>query len=288
MATSKVDIWNMANFRVGGTRAIESEDENTLAASVCRAFWDNAIRTVLEARHWTWAKRQKVITEIVEQSQTTAYSASISATQFEVPFAFNDTSQLEVVRIASGGAETVLTPVTDYTITLAADGVNAYITLVSALTSGESVRRTVTTSRFGWDHVYAVPNDIVTPIALLYDDTRHWLTPVDGRMPFEIVLNEAGDGRLLCTDADIDADDFDTLEYIAMVTTPSAMTGHFIDALAWRLAVELALGVRKDQRLAADMRKAYLAAIDEAGAQSMNIGQDVTPKMITPSRLARG
>lgn len=283
ISASKIAVWNRALDRIGETDGIESEDELRPAADVCRRHYDDLLRELLEAHPWRWAIRELPLSNIDDQSQTTPGDAFVR--EFDVPYVLLDPSKLEVVLVDASGGETVLTPVDDYTLALAEEGSNASVTLAVAPIVGESVRVTVSTSRTGWRHAYTLPADCVTPLALLYQDTRFSLLPVKSRAEWTIVANDAGDGALFC--ANLDSDQFDALEYVALIDYVPAMPRKFVDALSWRLAEELAYAIKKDAKLAQYCSQMCMRATDEAWAQSDNVTEEVT-EPTTPSIMARG
>jgi hypothetical protein len=52
MATSKVDIWNMAVGLCGNSSFIAAEDETTVQANVCRVWYDTVRRSVIKRAPW--------------------------------------------------------------------------------------------------------------------------------------------------------------------------------------------------------------------------------------------
>lgn len=282
ISSSKVAVWNRALIRIGENDLIETEEEDRPAAEVCRLVYDDIVREVLETRHWPWALRQRPISNIDEQIITA--DGDGLQTVHAIAFAFLDSSQVEVVQI-DGSTETALDADDDYSVTPAVDGNDAYITLDAAVPIGQSLRITVTTSRSGWLHVFPLPSDCVTPVALLHQNTRYALTPAALRNEYDIVLDDAGEGQLLC--ANVDASDIDGLQYVAAVEIVSAMPRHFVNALAWRLAAELADPLKKDTQKAEACFKSYTLALSAASAQGQNLEQQ-SAEVKTPSITARG
>lgn len=280
---TKLDVWNLALDKIGENDALESEDEDRLAAEVCRRHWDRVLREALEARQWTWARRQREITDIGEQSAS--YDGDGTTVEFEIPYSFLDTSQLEVVLVAASGAEAELDS-SDYTLTLASAGVNASLTMGVAPAIGETLRVTVITSRIGWEYVYPLPVDCVAPIALLTEDTRLSLVPHESRIRFEVLPDDAGEGLLLC--CDVAPDDFERLEYVYLCEYAPLWPAQFEEALACRLASELALSITKDRALAAGLLAAHRDALDRASVNASNLGNDESHRALTPSIAARG
>lgn len=287
ISRSKVDIWNRALSKIGETALIESEDDRKAAAHVCRLHFDDIYKDLLSQGYWPFARREVALTEVSSQSSTVAYASLPSPYDtVRVPFPMLKSSQLTVVHIDSGGTETTLTVGTDYEVTLAdaSVGQDTEITLTSALTSGESVRMTVTVSREGWDYVYNLPSDYVSPIGLIVDDVRYNWMPTGGQHPYAILPKDDGSGYLLFTD--LDSTNLVAFDYQALVTNYGVVPRAFIEAVAWRLAEELALGVKKDPRLAEYCHGRFVNAKSDALAEAQNSGgTDFEP--LYPTERAR-
>lgn len=142
-------------------------------------------------------------------------------------------------------------------------------------------------SRNGWEYVYTLPADCVTPLALLPEDTHLDETPIDDRIPFAVMVNDAGDGLLLCSNADQSAEDFAVLEYTSRVVLPRLWPRLFLEAVVWWLASKLANVLPKDPAKAAACMQAHEAAIRAAVAGSDNARQR-DPEPATPYMSARG
>jgi len=141
-------------------------------------------------------------------------------------------------------------------------------------------------SRTGWDHVYTLPADCARPIALLADGERVGTFVSGERHAFDIQLDDDEDGRLLCTDLDIDNDDFEVLEYVAYVTYVPMMPELFVDALLWLLGSWLALSIQKDPKKAGALRGQYDTALSKAAAVQFQGTQD-DPEPDSPGMASR-
>lgn len=148
-------------------------------------------------------------------------------------------------------------------------------------------------TRFGWSYVYALPADCLEPRCLVSGDTRYSLLSVDQRTPFDVMSNDAGDGRILC--CDLAPADFDVLEYTRDLEAVTTFDPHFENALAWRMAGELALSLKRDRALYREIMEFpragfpgghYWQAISVAGAQAQR-GRQADPDPETPSIAAR-
>ncbi len=284
MATqSAVGVWNRALHRIGESELLETEDDDRPSADSCRLYYDDCVREVLEARPWPWAMRQRPLTEISEQ--VTSYDGDAVQDTFNIPHAFLDSSQVALVLVSSGGTETELEAGDDYTLTPAdpAEGQEAEVVLDTAPAVGETLRITVSTSRVGWDYLYSLPADCITPVALLTAGTRLDLLQERQKEEWDKLINDAGDGYVLaCNVAEVDA-----FEYVTSVTNVAAWDATFLNAVVFRLAADLALDVKKDPQLAGQLMAAYGGTLDQAFAQAKNARQHTT-KPTSPSVAARG
>lgn len=150
----------------------------------------------------------------------------------------------------------------------------AQVAVALSLVSGVSVP--------GWSYAYRYPSDclraqVVTtqdgarlPVSSAFLSWDIWdyqsQFPIDGRIPFRIMADPVTAGaRILLTDIE-DA----YLWYTRRVTEPNQMPPLFRSALAWRLASEVALGVKADGRLHQNAMEKYLWAVSQGQAHSLN------------------
>jgi hypothetical protein len=124
--------------------------------------------------------------------------------------------------------------------------------------------------RTGWGLVYALPTDCLQA-RYIYAGKRN--PTADQRIPFTVELNDAGSGRVLCTDLE-DAE----LIYTAKVTVETAWPPLFCEALAWAVARELAMGLAVKPEL--QVRAAQMAemSLHRATAVSQDEKQERRPK----------
>ena len=286
--TSQVAVWNRALHVVGETDLVQVYGEDRPAAEACRLIYDDMVREVFEAYPWRWAIRERKLTSIDDQTYTWTYNDDgvTPYLTWDIPFPFVNSSQVTVTHIDSAAAETELAADTDYSFSYPEfGGSRARVVLASALVGDESLRIDVTTTRVGWDHLYPLPADCVTPIALLPLDTLYDSLPVAGREPFEVMVNDAGDGLLLCTN--MAETDMGGLAYVALVSEVSVWPRSFLEAVVWRMASSLALALKKDPGLAGSLIQVYNQMLDRAAAQSQNVGQRGQRPM-TPTESSRG
>lgn len=262
----------MALDYCGEDLVVESEDEDSVTAAVCARHYEKVLRRVLESRPWPWATRRAPLSELDDVAATTLYADAASPyDNFLIPGAYQSTDQIEVVHIDASAVETTLTADTDYTV----DDGGRTLTLGTPLSVDESLQITISYSRVGWEHLYSLPSDCVTPGAIIVAGKRQMLVAAADRVPHEIMVNDGGDGRLLACDTAVD--DIDALEYTALVTDTTVFSGHFIEAVAWGLAACVSPARRKDPNHTEYCRKRFEAALAEAGAYERNIGHDSEP-----------
>lgn len=126
-------------------------------------------------------------------------------------------------------------------------------------------------TRSGWKFVYALPVDCVAPRYLWVGR----LISQELEAPFTIELEEtAPDKRCLITDQP-DAE----LVYTALVKEPGRFSPLFRDALAWKLAAELALALPIKPALAVKAEQMYAYTLARAEAAQFNQQtRDVEPR----------
>ena len=128
----------------------------------------------------------------------------------------------------------------------------------------------------GWDYAYALPSDYIIA-RKLYDSTGansgtiydldEFRYRVDDQVKYEIASNDAGSRPILLTDME-DA----ILIYTAKITDVNAFDTMFSDALAWRLASELAMSLRGKPDMQMALLQVYSAVVQNA--KSINANED--------------
>ena len=131
------------------------------------------------------------------------------------------------------------------------------------------------TERVGWEHIYTLPADFLRARALLTQDARMSVLEPETREPFELMLNDAEDGQILC--CDVAEADIDVLEYTAQIDDVTLYPPAFVNAVAFRLAEELAYALKKNPQMADIMRARYAVAGSVAFAQQLRGQQDDPP-----------
>ncbi len=276
MAT-KVQIWNRAARAAGETQRIGSEDPSAgVVPATLADIHDDKLREILSVREWPWAVAQAALTEVGEQAQP--YTGDGVTVDFVVPYDIGDASQLTVT---AGGITKTLG--TDYTFTPPDNGFNARVTFVAAPAAASAIVLTVTTARVGWGHAYALPDDCLRPLALLHEGERRGDMPQHCRTPFAVVPNNTRTGYLLCTDDD----SFEVLEYVALITEPTAYPPHFVEAFVRLLAAHLLDAVKKSPGEAQAMLQLYELALSDAVMVGNSSAGHMAPP-VAPALIARG
>ena len=141
-------------------------------------------------------------------------------------------------------------------------------------------------TRKEWEYVYSLPTDCLVPLGLVLEDTKLEDLNPEERNVFDVVGNDAGDGKILVTDLDSSNDDFDVLLYIAKIDSPPAFSATFSNALAWLMSSKLALGLKKDPSLSGQCLQMYEATLVQAAAEAAN-GRQRPLQPTTPSIAIR-
>lgn len=122
----------------------------------------------------------------------------------------------------------------------------------------------------GWSYVYAWPSDCIVPRTIYnasnastgtsydYDTDRYVQT---GRIEFKVVVNSDGNARLIVTNQE-DA----ILEYTANITATAIFSDQFIEALAYKIAAELAIPLTRSEDLHKNMIALYSRVLPQAQA----------------------
>lgn len=119
----------------------------------------------------------------------------------------------------------------------------------------------------GWSHVYAMPTDALNILAITAADADPWTAPARyDRRGFRLI------GRLIaCHESPAHA------WYTADVADPVEADALFSDALAWRLAAELALALKAEPTLHRVAMEQAQMTLSRALAAVGNEGRDDMP-----------
>jgi hypothetical protein len=149
-------------------------------------------------------------------------------------------------------------------------------------------------TRTGWSYEYQLPSDCIAPRYISTGVRPGALTStVDSiclpasagagqKIAFAIGASDDGTGRILLTDQ-AQAE----LVYTARITTVIAFPPLFIEALAYRLAADLALGLPVKPGVADQMERAFQMALARAGAAEFR-GQQNDPQSDSEFITVRG
>lgn len=150
----------------------------------------------------------------------------------------------------------------------------------------------LTTKRSGWTFAYSAPPDMVEA-RYIYAGYRRG-APIGGAgvfgpcyfgaaplplggvgkdIAFTVESNDTGDGRIILTDQPSAE-----LIYTALISSEAAYPPLFVNALAWKLASELALAIPIKAQLADWAEKRFDVAMAKAGAQAFREStEDIQP-----------
>lgn len=191
---SEIEICNIALTRIGSTRTINSFDEKTKEADLCRSFYIHSRDSLLSMFMWSFATRLKSLAMI-----NVKYS--------------------------------------------------------------------------GWNYTYRYPSECLRVLRIT--GTSKYQLPSDS-ITYEVFSDE--NGRLILTD-EPEAE----ISYVAIVDDSSKFDPLFTDALAWKLAAELALPLAAHVDLSSNASNQYEMALERAKSKTMNEQNeyfDYTPETI--------
>lgn len=122
-----------------------------------------------------------------------------------------------------------------------------------------------------WLYAYPVPSDCIAVrrVGLLDGRNPSPTQPFDIKGDFDATEQTA---LILVTD-----DDAADVEYTARVTNPAAFSASFASAVAWRLASDLAVSLKKDPELALKYFTAWEAALAKAVSSALGSLQPGRP-----------
>lgn len=71
---SKLDVWNLALSKIDVSQTVNSENDVSPAAGVCKRFYDYSRQLVLQKAHWDFATRMSALALVLDQSTVTSQS----------------------------------------------------------------------------------------------------------------------------------------------------------------------------------------------------------------------
>lgn len=145
--------------------------------------------------------------------------------------------------------------------------------------------------RDGWAYTYVLPNDVITALYL-------WsgvLSPRIDQDPQFSLEDDDQLGTLLLTNwggmttpalALNPTPPPTVLVYVSNLLDVQNYSPDFEDALAWKLAIKLGAGLRKDRQTVLDARAGYQAALAEAMANARRESMPPDASMLPPEHIA--
>ncbi len=135
-----------------------------------------------------------------------------------------------------------------------------------------------TRARAEWARSYRYPSDCIkvhqllatpNPNDLPYGYSQPWLRESTNPMPVEFDIGSDASGRLIL--ADFNGIGYGvTATYTQKVSDPTQFAPDFADALAWRIAVDLAMGLAFSDQKRQAAERGYEMSIRKARATAMN------------------
>jgi hypothetical protein len=253
MADSEVAICNLALLKIGAPGGlIGSLEDRSAEAAACKLLYPQARNDLLREHRWPFATRH-------------AYLSQLGGDDWDADttFALGD-----YVSYAPS-ADNVLNP---------PESLSSFVYLsLEANNTGNQPDTSSTkwrqVSRAAWAYVFAFPDDVIA-VHGLYAGIR--APRDDQQVPYAIEAEPSpGPGTVLLTDAGLPwalVDESRTgaveLVYTAEITDPAQFPSDFTSVLAWRIAAELALTLRKDSSEAEKCTKMAAYLLGQAKAAS--------------------
>lgn len=117
-----------------------------------------------------------------------------------------------------------------------------------------------------WTYRYAYPTNCVEA-RYIYPDSV--VLPPDPMIPFQVVLNTAGDARnILC---DISPAE---LTYTRNIVNPVLFSAGFVEALSWKLGAEIGPSLGANAKAVVAAGDSFQTAIQQASVQNIKEGQN--------------
>lgn len=116
-----------------------------------------------------------------------------------------------------------------------------------------------------WTYAYSLPSDYLNIRRIITSGLRSMRS--DLKPPFQI--STSGSQRILYCDIQTVE-----IEYTARITDTTLFDPAFVSALAYRLALEIAMPLTVKGEIIQSLERAYMQSVREAAALSMNESQD--------------
>lgn len=259
MPRSDADICNMALLYSGANIKIGSLADRTAAAQACSTVYNENRQDLFNEFRWPFA---------IKRVQLTPYSGSTydaSHTYAKGDLAAFGDKVYKSLQAANLNHEPDLNTSSAWWVQVTRDGWAFACPLPADYLSGIAIWEKMSVSAFAVPPIYTFrdPNDF------------NLRNPRNAeREPFDLEnINDGTDQMVMLTDLDTPI-----LKYVADVTNPSVYPTEFVEALAWRVSVALAMGLRGDEKKAAtNMVIAKQKAADAFVVSMRDKQEDVEP-----------
>jgi len=252
---TKVDVWNRALQYIGENEVLQDpDDDSRLAAVLCNKYWEDALEDVLSEHSWSFARQAAAMNyEVAQWDSSATYAADV------------------YVRTDNGVVWKSLQP--------ANTGNDPTTTFGTWWSYDHAIAP-------GWQYVYALPDNCVKPLWLLGEGERIAQLQPDSWRPFAIFADSDLEGSVLACDVEFESDPF-VLEYVGLHEYVPGWPRWFLEAVAWRLARYLALGLRKDPTVALSLcEEQYEKALAKARQKTHESAVE-DQELDTPTLAAR-
>lgn len=232
MPRSDVDICNLALLYAGINTRIASLTEKTAQAQACNTVYSENRQDMFNEFRWPFAIKRVQLTPY----SGNPYDATHTYAKFDLA-AFGD-KVYRSLQAANLNNEPDLNASAAWWFQITRDGWGFACPLPADYLSGIAVWEKMSGSPFAVPptHITRDPNDF------------NLRNPRNAeREPFELEnMNDGTDQMVMLTDLDSPI-----LKYVADVSNPAVLPTEFVEALAWRMSVALAMGLRGDEKKAA-------------------------------------
>lgn len=265
MADSEVAVCNLALSRTGDSKGFIGTFDDPTTEAQQLALWYPQKRDELLAEHrWKFARRR-------------AYPAQIGGAPWSAATVYAAGQAVAYAPLASQVANTQLR-----------GNPFVYVSLIEGNvgnTPSTSPTAWLQISRPEWDCVFQFPTDVIELIGI-YPGLAN--AREDEQIPYALEIEPSpGPGQILLTNGSGIGAPLTRqigLSYTARIADPKQFPAKFTSALAWDLAVEIELTIRKDVDAAEKAMKA--AAIEHTKAIAWDRRQEQKPPPPVPSFVA--
>lgn len=294
MATTEVNVCNMALARIGHTTALTGTtiptSDTSAAGTVANLLYDQVRDQLLTEYQWPWATGWQPLKRLDEATVIWA-----SGTTYAVGDLVTHDS-VDWVSIQAGSAQDPTSATTywramaysaSYTYGLGDVATYDDESWVSLQASNLAHTPDADGSETWWallhsnfEYVYAYPTDCLA-IHMIYSGSQTPTASEKAVYEYRVEQNKAGTGRIIATDIE-DA----VIRYTRALETVTLFPASFVDALTWRLAAEFCMPLQVNEARAELVFKQAQFACDRAFAQALNEeqpGEEQIPSMAARS-----